>query len=511
VSGRKRLAPSGPAFTFVDLFAGIGGLRIPFQELGGKCLFSCEWDRFAQETYCKNFGELPAGDIRDVTAAQVSEHDILLAGFPCQPFSIAGVSKKHSLGREHGFLDKTQGTLFLELARIIEAKRPKAFLLENVRNLLTHDKKRTFRVIRETLEALDYQVAYAVIDAIHWVPQHRERIYIVGFDKRRFGGQANFEFPSAPEGPEPKLKSILEKDPATKYTLTPHLWRYLQDYAAKQKARGNGFGYGMADPDGHTRTLSARYFKDGSEILIATGGPEPRRLTPLECRRLMGFPEDFRIVVSDTEAYRQFGNAVVVPVIRSIAQRIVATLAGLERGSDVFSKQKRSEVMSRIGSRDTGIEMVVRRWLYSHHFGYRLCVKTLFGTPDIVLRRYMLVIFVNGCFWHGHGCHLSSMPKTASEVWRTKLEANRRRDKKCHDALTALGWRVATVWECDLEDHPERVFRELKSMLADTPLKRSLASRRSLSKSASRDCPTPDSVMTIPAKGQGKPRRRKPS
>lgn len=465
MSGHKRPAPQEQLFTFVDLFAGIGGLRIPFEGLGGRCLFSSEWNKFSQKSYFENFGEMPAGDIRSIGAASIPTHDILLAGFPCQPFSIAGVSKKRSLGREHGFLDKTQGTLFFELARIIEEKRPKAFLLENVRNLLTHNKGRTFAVIHETLEALDYQISWKVIDAAQWVPQHRERIYIVGFDKRRFGDAASFEFPSAPEGPAPKLASILEANPSPKYTLTPHLWHYLQDYAAKQKAKGNGFGYGIADPSGHSRTLSARYFKDGSEILIDTGGPEPRRLTPLECRRLMGFPPDFRIVVSDTEAYHQFGNAVAVPVVRSIAVRMVETLNALERGADVFSKKKRSEVMSHIRSKDTGIELLVRKWLRSRHIGYRLHTKALPGTPDIVLHRYKTVVFVNGCFWHGHGCALSTTPKANAGFWKKKIEGNRQRDERNHAALAALGWKVVVIWECDLESNPTGVFSALQDSL----------------------------------------------
>lgn len=465
MSSHDRLTPQEPSFTFVDLFAGIGGLRIPFQELGGRCLFSSEWNKFSQKTYFENFGEMPAGDIRSVGATSVPSHDILLAGFPCQPFSIAGVSKKRSLGREHGFLDKTQGTLFFELARIIEAKRPKAFLLENVRNLLTHDKGRTFAVIRETLEALDYQVSWKVIDAVHWVPQHRERIYLVGFDQRRFGDRTSFNFPAAPDSPDPKLASILEANPGSKYSLTPHLWRYLQDYAAKQKARGNGFGYGIADPEGHTRTLSARYFKDGSEILIDTGGAEPRRLTPRECLRLMGFPEDFKIVVSDTEAYRQFGNAVAVPVVRSVAVRMVSALEALERGSDVLSRKKRSEVMSHIRSKDTGIEILVRKWLRSHHIGYRLYTKALPGTPDIVLRRYRTVIFVNGCFWHEHGCSLSTTPKANAGFWKKKIEGNRQRDERNHAALAALGWNVVVIWECELETHSDQVFLRLETIL----------------------------------------------
>jgi len=317
----------GHAFTFIDLFAGIGGLRIALQRLGGHCAFSCEWDRYAQKTYNAWFGEVPQGDIRKIDPALIPDHDLLAAGFPCQPFSIAGVSKKKSLGREHGFKDQTQGTLFFYLASIIEAKRPPVILLENVKNLKSHDGGRTWSVIKSTLESLRYRVFQDVIDAAGWVPQHRERVFIAGFDVDTFGENVQFDFASVKRGTPPKLKDILEKKPDPKYTLSNHLWNYLQEYAARHRARGNGFGFGLADPDGVTRTLSARYYKDGSEILIRQRNKNPRRLTPSECARLMGFPEDLPIVVSDTQAYKQFGNAVVPLVAEAIGRELIKVLA----------------------------------------------------------------------------------------------------------------------------------------------------------------------------------------
>ena len=326
-------------FSFIDLFAGIGGIRRAFESVGGRCVFSSEWDSYAQTTYKANYGDIPNGDITQVDARCIPHHDILTAGFPCQPFSIAGVSKKNSLGRKHGFLDETQGTLFFDVARIIEAKRPKAFLLENVKNLKSHDKGRTFAVIRKTLEKLDYDVQTTVLDARHYVPQHRERIFIVGFDKEYYGGalkESPFEFPQPPDGSaSPVLGSILEENVDEKYTLSDNLWTYLQNYAAKHKALGHGFGFGLADPAGVTRTLSARYYKDGSEILIPQEGKNPRRLTPHECARLMGFEKKggppFIIPVSDTRAYKQFGNSVVVPLVRVVAEAMVEKMECLEQ------------------------------------------------------------------------------------------------------------------------------------------------------------------------------------
>ncbi|MDE5832514.1 MAG: DNA (cytosine-5-)-methyltransferase, partial [Desulfovibrio sp.] len=326
-------------FTFIDLFAGIGGLRLGFEGHGGKCVYASECNRFSRETYLDNFGDEHemAGDITVVDADSIPSHDVLLAGFPCQPFSIAGVSKKNALGRPHGFACQTQGTLFFDVARIIEAKRPKAFLLENVKNLISHDRGDTFRVIRDVLEnSLGYDIHWRVMDAKYFVPQHRERVFIAGFADRGAFFFDGIEKSARP----PVLSSILHRldgteaviphdgnryfDHATRrvnsrYTLTEHMWSYLQGYAKKHRDKGNGFGYGLAGPEDVARTLSARYYKDGSEILICQEGPEPRRLTPRECARLMGFPDSFRIPVSDTQAYRQFGNSVVVPLVQEIA------------------------------------------------------------------------------------------------------------------------------------------------------------------------------------------------
>lgn len=310
------------SYTFIDLFAGIGGMRIAFERAGCRCVFSSEWNRFAQQTYEANFRERPKGDITKISSAEIPDHDILVAGFPCQPFSISGVSKKNSLGLPHGFDDPTQGTLFFEIKRIIADKRPGAFLLENVKHLYRHDHGRTFKIILSTLtQDLGYTVYYEVIDAKLVVPQHRERIYIVGFREPTW-----FSFPKLLDL-KPRLGDILEPSVNEKYTLTGHLWQYLQQYAKKHQARGNGFTYGLANLDGISRTLSARYCKDGSEILIPQQGKNPRRLTPRECARLMGFPDSFKIPVSDTQAYKQFGNSVVIPVVEAIA---VATVSVLE-------------------------------------------------------------------------------------------------------------------------------------------------------------------------------------
>lgn len=318
-------------FTFIDLFAGIGGMRIAYERAGGKCVYSSEWNKYSQQTYKANFGDEPDGDITKVDAEKdIPDHDILVAGFPCQPFSIAGVSKKQSMGRATGFEDKTQGTLFFDVCRILKTKRPKAFMLENVKNLCSHDKGNTFRIIMESLDELDYEVYYQILDGQNYVPQHRERIIIVGFDRKRYGDNIQFKFDVKPKKPKPVLDDILEKSVDPKYTLTDKLWIYLQNYAAKHQAAGNGFGYGIAPRDGITRTLSARYYKDGSEILIEQEGKNPRRLTPRECARLQGFPEDFVIPVSDTQAYRQFGNSVVVPLMENVAKLIVREINELE-------------------------------------------------------------------------------------------------------------------------------------------------------------------------------------
>lgn len=325
-------------FTFIDLFAGIGGTRLGFEVNGGKCVFTSEWDAQSRKTYITNFSNDHdiAGDIREVDAKAVPDHDLLVAGFPCQPFSIAGVSKKNALGTPHGFACKTQGTLFFEIARILEEKRPAAFVLENVKNLERHDKGKTFKVILETLrEELGYHVQHKVIDAKHFVPQHRERIFIVGFrDDVKFNWDA-LSLPPIKSRLSDILHSCDGSEPAEepyttgtkakvspKYTLTDHLWGYLQAYAAKHKAKGNGFGFGLVGGGDVARTLSARYYKDGSEILIAQGSKNPRRLTPRECARLMGFPDSFKIPVSDTQAYKQFGNSVAVPVVSVVAEHM---------------------------------------------------------------------------------------------------------------------------------------------------------------------------------------------
>ena len=322
-------APKNPKFTFIDLFAGMGGFRLAMQAQGGKCVFSSEWNAYSQKTYFANFGEMPFGDItKDLTKSYIPEKfDVLCAGFPCQPFSIAGVSKKKSLGRETGFKDKTQGTLFFDVADIISRHRPKAFYLENVKNLTSHDKGNTFRVIRETLEELNYSIHYQVMDGQTYVPQHRERIMIVGFDKNLYHGKEKFDFPDQHEATR-AIKEILDPNIDPKYTLSDKLWAYLQNYAEKHRAKGNGFGYGLVDLNGISRTLSARYYKDGSEILIPQdNGKNPRKLSPRECARLMGYPDQYRIDrVSDVQAYRQCGNSVIVPLITAVSEQIIKTL-----------------------------------------------------------------------------------------------------------------------------------------------------------------------------------------
>lgn len=324
--------PNQPKFTFIDLFAGMGGFRLGMQAQGGKCVFSSEWNKYAQKTYFANFGEMPFGDItNEITKSYIpKKFDILCAGFPCQPFSIAGVSKKNSLGRETGFKDKTQGTLFFDVADIISKHRPKAFFLENVKNLTSHDKGNTFKVIKETLEELDYSLYYLVMDGQTYVPQHRERIMIVGFNRQIYNGKESFSFPEQRNATK-KIRDILEEHVDDKYTLSDKLWGYLQQYAEKHKAKGNGFGYGLVDLDGIARTLSARYYKDGSEILIPQGEHKnPRRLSPRECARLMGYPDSYRLdQVSDVQAYRQCGNSVVVPLITAVSERIVQTMLSI--------------------------------------------------------------------------------------------------------------------------------------------------------------------------------------
>jgi DNA (cytosine-5)-methyltransferase 1 len=342
---------SDSGFTFIDLFAGIGGIRRGFEAWGGRCVWTSEWDKFAVQTYKANFPdehEIWSDITTAVPERDVPDHDVLLAGFPCQPFSLAGVSKKNSLGRAHGFLDLTQGTLFFDVARIIAAKRPKAFLLENVKNLLSHDGGKTFDTIKRVLrEELGYHIHYKVINAANWVPQHRQRIFIVGFRENLPFGWDLLQIPDT----KPTLSSILHSDdeepeaPYTekfrgktrandRYTHSDKLWEYLQNYAKKHAALGNGFGCSLVGPNDVARTLSARYYKDGSEILINRGaGKNPRKLTPRECARLMGFDTPgstmMIIPVSDTRAYKQFGNSVAVPAVTEVARIMAPNILGL--------------------------------------------------------------------------------------------------------------------------------------------------------------------------------------
>ena len=344
----------GGDFTFIDLFAGIGGMRLGFEAAGGRCVFTSEWDVYAQRTYTENFPDehAIAGDITKIDARKIPDHDVLLAGFPCQPFSLAGVSKKNALGRPHGFECTTQGTLFFDVQRIIARKRPAAFLLENVKNLVSHDRGNTFRVVMDILERqLGYKVSPMVVDGRRFVPQHRQRILIVGFRE-----DVGFDWervlagmPGVADGP--KLRTILHPEDGSecdvdgsryilpdgkvqkKYTLTDRLWSYLQGYAEKHRLAGNGFGCSVVGPNDTSRTLSARYYKDGSEILISRGRRKnPRRLTPRECARLMGYPDSFRIPVSDTRAYKQFGNSVVVPLITHVAKAMKPGIMNLVKG-----------------------------------------------------------------------------------------------------------------------------------------------------------------------------------
>lgn len=357
---RKATQMQESHFRFVDLFAGIGGFRLAMEAAGGQCVFTSEIDKFCQQTYEANFDTIEPirGDIRDVQPDDIPDFDVLVAGFPCQPFSIAGVSKKRALGQPEGFACDTQGTLFFDIARILEAQKPEAFVLENVRNLVSHDQGRTFSTIMTALEdELEYHVSWTIVDAAHWLPQHRERIFIVGF---REPTQFSFAEMPVPSAPHPVMKSVLHPEDgsersdgrytigpnglvAERYTLSKHLWGYLREYAKRHRAKGNGFGYGIVGPDDVSRTLSARYYKDGSEILVkrgTRGKGRPRRLTPRECARLMGFDQqrsaEFEIPVSDTQAYRQFGNAVAVPVAGAVAKAMAVHLPPREGQMELF-------------------------------------------------------------------------------------------------------------------------------------------------------------------------------
>jgi DNA (cytosine-5)-methyltransferase 1 len=343
-----RVANTPGWFRFIDLFAGIGGLRIGFESIGGRCVFTSEWDKNSQTTYSNNFPDnhQVKGDIREFSKNPklIPQHDVLLAGFPCQPFSIAGVSKKNALGRPHGFLCDTQGTLFFDTAQIIKHHKPAAFVLENVKNLTSHDEGRTFATILNVLEnELGYHVQHRVISSEPWVPQKRQRVIIVGFKKKTAFNFKALELPSSEGGP--KLGSILEKEVDPKYTLTEHLWNYLQAYKKKHQGKGNGFGHSLFGPNDVARTLSQRYYKDGSEILIDQPGRRPRRLTPRECARLMGFDRPGKPFilkdVSDTQLYRQFGNAVVVPVVEFVANAIKPYLVDAIRNKEETAEPRR--------------------------------------------------------------------------------------------------------------------------------------------------------------------------
>ena len=331
--------PATPKFTFIDLFAGIGGFRIAMQENGGKCVFSCEWDKYAKKTYEANFGETPYGDIRSfkVKNIPIPTHDVLCAGFPCQPFSLAGVSKKNSMGRKHGFEDETQGTLFFEIASIISEKRPKAFFLENVKNLFRHDKGKTFEIIRRTLvDELKYIVNWDIVDGSKWVPQHRERLFIVGYNPELINiSKEEIIIPKIPEAgyKYPELSDIIQEKVGNQYTLGPGTWDTLERHKAHHAKVGNGFGYGlhkMPIKKGEiTRTISARYHKDGAEILIEQKGKNPRRLTVEEAMQLQGYTPSkfhFPLSVSGTQAYRQIGNSVVVPAVTATAKEVSIVL-----------------------------------------------------------------------------------------------------------------------------------------------------------------------------------------
>jgi DNA (cytosine-5)-methyltransferase 1 len=300
-------------FKFIDLFAGVGGMRIAFEKVGGQCVFSSEWDKFAQQTYEANFAEIPHGDITQVDLKEVPKHDVLIGGFPCQPFSHAGLKR--------GFED-TRGTLFFDVARIIDHRKPSMVLLENVKGFTTHDKGRTMATVKETLEGLGYNVFLKVLNARDFgVPQNRERIFIVALNKRKLGS-IGFDFPKPPRKTT-RLGNILEKEVDEKYTISNKLWAGHKRRLREHREKGNGFGYSLFNEESvYTSTISARYYKDGSEILIEQEGKNPRKLTPREAARLQGFPDSYVIPVSDNQAYKQFGNSVAVPVIHAIAKEM---------------------------------------------------------------------------------------------------------------------------------------------------------------------------------------------
>jgi DNA (cytosine-5)-methyltransferase 1 len=332
--------------SFIDLYAGIGGIRFGFEQAGAKCIFSSEWNKFAQDTYEAFHGERPKGDITYIDYKKdIPDHNILTAGFPCQPFSLAGVSKKVSLGRKHGFDDPTQGTEFFKIKKILKVKKPDAFLLENVKNLKSHDGGNTFRIIEQQLKEAGYNFKEFLIDSSFWVPQHRERIIIIGFRKKfrneKFLNELKIVYPDKRlfELNEVLLsETVIRNKYAHKYTLTTGTWNALQNHKRKHSIKGNGFGFGIIDKPFRgivTRTLSARYYKDGAEILISQDDCEiPRRLIPLEACRLQGYPRKCEMFFngkspspcSDAQIYKQFGNSVTVPAIKMFAGIIIKEL-----------------------------------------------------------------------------------------------------------------------------------------------------------------------------------------
>lgn len=512
------LLPSPPAhhphygFRFIDLFAGIGGIRSGFEAIGGQCVFTSEWNKHAVRTYKANWYCDPQQhrfneDIRDITLSQrsdvsdeeaarhiresIPQHDVLLAGFPCQPFSLAGVSKKNAMGRAHGFACETQGTLFFDVVRIIAARQPAIFVLENVKNLKSHDQGRTFRIIMQTLDELGYEVADAghtgpddpkVIDGRHFLPQHRERIVLVGFrrDLQLHAGFTLRDIAAQYPAVRPTFGELLESTVDAKFILTPVLWKYLYRYARKHQARGNGFGYGLVDPaNPHSvaRTLSARYYKDGAEILVDRGWDRPlgekhfddplnqqrrpRRLTPRECARLMGFESpQGRVFASRYRIRRPIVSLATRWWFRSSPRwRNSWRRASLRRWraakrmimmADVHDKATRSKNMRAIATRDTAIEKRIAALLTGAGFTFVAQDRALPGRPDFTLPDYRCVIFTHGCFWHHHDCYLFKVPATRTAFWLDKIAGNVARDARDRQKLAEEGWRVLIIWECAL-------------------------------------------------------------
>jgi DNA (cytosine-5)-methyltransferase 1 len=509
--------PEG-TFDFIDLFAGIGGLRKAFEQIGGRCVFTSEWDGYAQKTYAENFrdGHPIAGDITQVHAADIPEHDVLLAGFPCQPFSIAGVSKKNALGKAHGFACETQGTLFFDVARIIEAKRPRAFLLENVKNLVSHDKGRTFDVIRRTLtNDLGYHIHYRVIDGAHFVPQHRERILIVGFRE-----PVAFDFDALPLPPKGQrtLKDILHRTDGSepelpwdegkyfdhkkkkvqdKYTLTDNLWLYLQNYAAKHKAKGNGFGFGLVKPGDVTRTLSARYYKDGSEILVYQGTRKnPRRLTPRECARLMGYPDTFRIPVSDTQAYKLFSQAAVVPLVEYAAKLMESQLNLGEKAQTVSTVAVPQDIMAKGLWTKEQVKLAFHLYcqlpygrIYGRNPEIIALAKIISRTPDAVAMKMLNIASLDPAITGTGRVGLGNASALDREVWDEFHSDWERLAVECQLLRQQLDKN--SVEELDLENEellPEDFTGETRQVLTTQRIKQHFFRRAVLSSYRGRCC-----------------------